>query len=173
MVQYPKCLYSAEGKSVIVHSKEEHDALIGDWRETPAAFEKEVQDEVGTESGDQSTEREKESKPVEEETKTPVEPPKEEVQPEPEVKPEAEVKPIEEAPADAEQVNEGSEEKTEVEEPAQKEEPKLERPKLDDMSMKDIKTFLEEKLGVTEPLYKYDREGLEKYAEKVFDEKGL
>jgi hypothetical protein len=36
--EYPKWLYHADGRSVIVNSREEAEALGDGWAETPAAF---------------------------------------------------------------------------------------------------------------------------------------
>ncbi len=41
MSQYPKWLYHKSEAAKIVQTKEEHDALIGRWEETPAAFDQE------------------------------------------------------------------------------------------------------------------------------------
>lgn len=134
------------------------------------ALEGEEKDETGIESGDQSTEDQGKSEKAEERPEEPVAEPKEPVQ-EPEPKP-AEPEEVKPEPVAEEKAEEPV---AEPEAPVEVEEPKPERPKLYELNMTEIRAFLKRHFPEI-PENEYDslnRKGLDAFAEKVFDERGL
>lgn len=52
MHNYPKYVYHPSCEPLLIHSKEQHEAIGKDWKETPADFETPQEIPTGTPEGD-------------------------------------------------------------------------------------------------------------------------